>query len=173
MEIRITLADNAVEAFAQAVEKLGSGNARIAMSRALNHEGKKGFTQVKRVLVKQTGITYGAIGKAVTDRNSNPGSLTYRIVADGHETNLALFGAKPGKRGVSAAPWGKRRVFKHTFMLKGLVFKRERISRLPIKGVYGPNIAREIIKNETAAAFRAGSSAIADAVAHEVGRMMP
>ena len=36
------------------------GKARTALSRALNHEGDKGRTQVKRALVKQTGIKYGA-----------------------------------------------------------------------------------------------------------------
>jgi hypothetical protein len=36
---------------------LGEGQARTALSRALNHEGNKGRTQVKRALVKQTGIS--------------------------------------------------------------------------------------------------------------------
>jgi hypothetical protein len=45
-----------------------------------------------------------------------------------------------------------------------LVFKRLGKARLPIKGVYGPNIARELVKDESAAAFRKGSAAIADRV---------
>jgi hypothetical protein len=173
MEVRVSLADDIVARVGGAVARLGSGQARIAMSRALNHEGAKGFTQVKRVLVKQTGIKYGLITKAVTDQKSNPGTLTYQIIAHGNETNIALFGAVERKKGVSAAPWATRRIFPHTFFAGGKVFRRLGKARLPIKGVYGPNIAREIVKNESAAAFKLGTSRIADAVVHEVGRLMP
>jgi hypothetical protein len=92
-------------------------------------------------------------------------------VRKGEETNIALFGARQGKRGVSAAPWGRRRVFKSTFMIGrygGNVFRRRGPQRLPLKGVYGPNIARELLKDETRAAFEAMLPGIADRVGHEL-----
>lgn len=175
MEITVDLHDEVLKRFGNQLAALGQDQARVVMSRALNHEGDKGRTQVKRVLVKQTGIKYGEINKAIRTIGSTPATLTYRIVARGDETNISLFGASQGKRGVSAAPWGKRHVFKSTFIVarfSGKVFKRTSSKRFPIKQVYGPNIARELVKDESAAAFKAGSSLIADRVAHEIARVL-
>lgn len=176
MEIRVSLQDEILTRFGNQLGALGEGEARAVMARSLNHEGDKGRTQVKRVLVKQTGIKYGQINKAIRTIPATAATLTYRIVASGDETNISLFGASQGKRGVSAAPWGQRRVFKSTFIVgkfSGKVFKRTGKKRFPIKQVYGPNIARELVKGETAAAFKAGASGIADRVAHELSRIMP
>jgi hypothetical protein len=52
--------------YGNALAALGEGQARTALSQALNHEGDKGRTQVKRALVKQTGIKYGAIDRAAS-----------------------------------------------------------------------------------------------------------
>ena len=124
----------------------------------LNHEGDKGRTQVKRALVKQTGIKYGAIDKAMATIHSTPATLTYRLKARGEETNIAWFGGVQRGKGVSAAPWNKRRIFAHSFIVPrfGRAFLRRSMQRLPIRGVYGPNIARELVKDSSAAAWHAG-----------------
>ena len=62
------------------------------MSRALNHEGDKGRTNVKRAFDKQTGIKYGAIDKAMATIRSTPATLTYQLKASSEETNIAWFG---------------------------------------------------------------------------------
>ena len=176
MEIRISLQDDVLKRFGNQLLAMGNGNARIVMSRALNHEGDKGRTQVKRALAAQTGIKYGQIDKAMRTIHSSPATLTYKLIARGDETNLSLFGARQGKRGVSAAPWGQRRTFGSTFIVAkygGKVFKRTGAKRFPIKPLYGPNIARELVKGSTADAFRAGASNIAARVSHEIARMMP
>lgn len=175
MEIRVDLLDSVLVRFGNQLRALGDSEARAVMSRSLNHEGDKGRTQVKRVLVKQTGIKYGQINKAVKTIYSTPGTLTYTLEARGDETNLNLFGARHGKRGVSAAPWATRRVFKSSFMVgkySGKVFKRVGASRFPIRPLFGPNIAREIVKDQSKAAFEAGSANIAERVAHELSRSL-
>ena len=58
MQLIIAPRDQVLARFGNALAALGEGQARIAMSRALNHEGDKGRTQVKRALVKQTWIKY-------------------------------------------------------------------------------------------------------------------
>lgn len=176
MQITISKADEVLTRFGNQLAALGDGKARIVMSRALNHEGDKGRTQVKRALVKQTGIKYGLINQAVKTIYSSPETLVYTLEARGDETNLNLFGARQGKKGVSAAPWAQRRVFKSTFMVGrygGKVFRRVGKARFPIKPLYGPNLAREIVKDETAETFRRGAASIADRVAHEIARELP
>jgi hypothetical protein len=51
--------------FGNQLSALGNGQARIAMSRALNHEGDKGRTQVKRALAKQMAAIVARIGHEI------------------------------------------------------------------------------------------------------------
>jgi len=65
-----TAEDQVLARYGNVLAALGEGQARKALSRALNHEGDKGRTQIKRALAKQTGIKYGAVDKAMaTVRN--------------------------------------------------------------------------------------------------------
>ena len=63
MQPIISARDQVLARYGNALAVLGEGQARTALSRALNHEGDKGRTQVKRALVKQTGIKYGAVNR--------------------------------------------------------------------------------------------------------------
>jgi hypothetical protein len=178
MEVRINLRDQVLARFGNQLGALGDGLARTVMARALNHSGDKGRTQVKRALVRQTGIKYGMINSAMKTIRASASTLTYTLEAKGDETNISLFGARQGKAGVIASPWGKRQTFESTFMIGaygGRTYKRTSKygNRFPIKPVYGPNIAREMLKDETAATFKAGNVGLADRIAHEIARVLP
>ena len=84
------------------------------MSRALNHEGDKGRTQVKRALVKQTGIKYGAVDKAMATIRATPATLTYTLKARGDETSESfLWGDRSTGRseeGARSLYWSARPV---------------------------------------------------------------
>ena len=103
------------------------------LTRALNHEVDKGRTQIKRTLVKQTGIKYGAVDKAMATVRATPATLTYTLGARGDETNIAWFGGVQRRKGVSAAPWNKRRIFARSFIVPrfGRAFIRTSKKRLP------------------------------------------
>ena len=175
MQLIINAKDQALAKYGNQLAALGNGQARIAMSRALNHEGGKGRTQVKRALVKQTGIKYGAVDKAIATIRATPATLTYRLKARGSETNIAWFGGAQRQKGVSAAPWNKRRIFAHSFIVPrfGRAFVRTSKKRLPIRWLYGPNLARELVKDTSAAAWQAGVANIVARIGHEIARMLP
>lgn len=175
MQLIINARDQVLARYGNQLAALGDGQARTAMSRALNHEGDKGRTQVKRALVKQTGIKYGSIDKAMATIRSTPATLTYQIKARGEETNIAWFGGKQRGKGVSAAPWKKRRIFKHAFIVPrfGRAFIRTSKKRLPIRWLYGPNLGRELVKDYSAAAWHSGVLSIVARVGHEIGRLLP
>jgi hypothetical protein len=175
MQLIISARDQVLARYGNQLSALGEGQARTALSRALNHEGDKGRTQVKRTLVKQTGIKYGAINKAVATVRSTPATLTYTLKARGDETNIAWFGGVQRRKGVSAAPWNKRRIFARSFIVPrfGRAFIRTSKSRLPIRPLYGPNLARELVKDSSAAAWQSGVVNIVARVGHEIGRMLP
>lgn len=172
MQISIDKRDEVLKRFGNQLGALGDGKAATVMARALNHEGDKGRTQVKRVLVKQTGIRYGEIDSAVRTIPATPARLAYTIQGRGVETNVAMFGGVQRKSGVSAAPWNIRRIFAHAFLMRGHLraFIRKGKARLPIRPLFGPNLGRELVKGPSKAAFEAGSAAIADRVGHEIAR---
>jgi hypothetical protein len=175
MHLIITARDQVLAKYGNALAALGEGQARKALSRALNHEGDKGRTQVKRALVKQTGIKYGAVDKAMAPIRATPATLTYTLKARGDETNIAWFGGVQRRKGVSAAPWNKRRIFVRSFIVPrfGRAFIRTSKNRLPIRPLYGPNLARELVKDSSVAAWQSGVAHIVARVGHEIGRMLP
>lgn len=175
MQLIITAQDQVLARYGNALAALGEGQARTALSRALNHEGDKGRTKIKRALVKQTGIKYGAVNKAVATIRAKPATLTYTLKARGDETNIAWFGGVQRRKGVSAAPWRKRRIFRHSFIVPrfGRAFIRTSKKRLPIRPLYGPNLARELVKDSSANAWQGGVVNIVARVGHEISRMLP
>lgn len=148
-----------------------------ALSRALNHTGDKARTQVARSLAKQVGLSYGAVKDAMQSSRATPGKLTYELSAKGGAISLKEFGARQTKHGVSAAPWGARRVFPHTFIVDkigGHVFRRVGAPRLPIKKLWGPRLPSELMKGEAAAAFKMiAERDLGDRISYEIARIMP
>jgi hypothetical protein len=175
MQLVINAKDQVLARYGNRLAALGDGQARRVMSRALNHEGDKGRTQVKRALVRQTGIKYGAVDKAMATIRATPATLTYRLKARGNETNIVWFGGAQRQKGVSAAPWNKRRIFAHSFIVPkfGRAFIRTSKKRLPIRWVYGPNLARELVKDTSAVAWQSGVANIVARIGHEIARMLP
>jgi len=157
--IRVDVDGDGLTLFGAALAALGDeAKARKAASRALNKTSARAYTQVKRSLAKQAGVPQAKVIKyGRLERIPASGtSLSTRIVSSGGYMPLKHFGARPIRRGVSASPWGKRRLFASTFMvntLGGQVFKRLPGQRNRIKKLWGPAIPRELIQGETAAAF--------------------
>lgn len=183
MQVRISAADEVMTRFGNQLGALGEGQAPRLMAMALNKEGDKGRTRVRRALMQQTGIRSHQISKAVKTVRAGPGRLQYAIEAKAGETNISMFGLKVkwhegsamGQirklQTVSSAPWNVRRAFPGTFSIPkfgGRVFKREGAGRFPLKPVYGPNLAREIVKAQTKTEFET----IGPKVATEVGRLL-
>jgi Prophage minor tail protein Z (GPZ) len=151
--------------------------APIAIARALNWTGNKARTQVARTLARDTGVGYGVIRNALRTTPASPAKLTYEIGVSGAHIPLAEFHARQTRRGVSAAPWGQRRVFPHTFIVEqlgGQVFKREGRARLPIRKLWGPSLPIELVRGASPAAFEKSAAAdLPQRLAHELGRLFP
>ena len=89
MQLIIAARDKVLARYGNALAALGEGQARTALSRALSHKGDEGRTQVKRALVQQAGIKYGAVNKAIATVRATPATVTYALKARGDETNIA------------------------------------------------------------------------------------
>lgn len=147
-----------------------------AVARALNRTSPETRTAMARALVKQTGLRYGAIRRALVITRASTAFLATMITARGSYLPLKLFGARQTKRGVSAAPWGKRRVFPHTFIIPaygGNVYVRQTRRRFPIEKLLGPAIPVEFVKDRSAEAFYLTAPVtLAKRLDHELARLL-
>jgi hypothetical protein len=118
MSLQIRWQDvESLQRFDNAIKALGSKKMGQAANRAVNRAGDMARTQVRQKLTRQTGLKRPTIVKAVKGfRGSTPQTLVYRMSAHGGDVSLKYFGARETKAGVSAAPFGNRKVFASTFM---------------------------------------------------------
>jgi hypothetical protein len=154
-ELKVSIDTRGFQKLVSVLERAGH-NIKPALRRAINHTGDKARTQIGRVLVKQTGLKYGKVRQALHTAPASNAMLVYRIIAHGSYMSLKEFGPRQTKRGVSAAPWGKRHLFPHAFIapsLGGHVFVRKGKERFPIHKLFGPAIPAEMVKAESKAAF--------------------
>ncbi len=157
------------------VQKVGQGDAAVAFSRALNHEGRKSFTVVKRTLRKQTDIPPGIIAAAMQFKSSTRKNLQTIIQGRGSELPLRFFKPRQFKYGVRAKVWGKLQTYKSNFIvasLSGNVFHRTSKKRFPIQRTFGPSVPKEMVKDATLRAFEASGNSVMDRAMHELARIL-
>jgi len=132
-----------------------------AATRALNRTGDHANTLTVRDLARVTGLKQKDVRAALSRLRANFSNLTYRLRAIGRALNLIRFGARQTKKGVSAAAWGVRKIYRGTFIANQgrTVFVREGQERLPIRPVHGPSLPREFGRAEFLANLRAAVNA--------------
>jgi hypothetical protein len=157
------------------VQEVGEGAAALAFSRALNHEGRKSFTAVKRSLRKQTDIPPSLIAAAMQFKSSNRKHLRTIISGSGNELPLRLFKPSQFSYGVRAKVWGKHQTYRSAFIVAkygGNVFHRTSKKRFPIQRLFGPSIPKEMVKDETLETFEQSGNAVMDRAMHELSRIL-
>jgi hypothetical protein len=138
------------------VYQAGPTRIQQIISRVLNHVGGTARTKVKSTLAKQMGLPAGTVDARLITKRAYPGNQTFEITAVGRPIPLADFDARQTRRGVSARPWGARRMFPGTFIvssLGGQVFRRTGRARLPIVKLWGPSIPREMLRDQVPKVF--------------------
>lgn len=144
--------------FENAVRLVGEEKATRAFNRALNSEGDKVRTQVRRSLRKQTGAKQDLINRLTKSFRSSFSGLTYTIQAQGDHVGLSHFNPRQFSYGVRAKPWGRSQRFEKAFLITSLhdnVFVREGRARFPIRKMFGPSIPKEMMRDATRDGFEA------------------
>ncbi|MBD8556894.1 phage tail protein [Rhizobium sp. CFBP 8762] len=217
MKLEISWQDaSGIERLSNALGVLDSHKKHLALQRAVNHTGAKAKTQVIRALAKQTGLkseviraavkvnkAWGAsadpeqFARSLASKNRAPGaqSLHYSLTTRGGDISLKHFKARETLRGVTASPFGERKLFPGTF-IKGGRFPN-RVTASGLNGhVYEPEsnaktgkstwrrpvsfydsgviIPVEMLKGATADAFTSVVNRhLANRVNHEINRLCP
>lgn len=137
------------------VKRIGTTVPR-AVREGLNEGGDKVRTDVRQQMVAQSGLKYGLVRKA-TFATKAGADLRYVITASDRPARITdVKGLRGSRKGVSALSWNVPHQFKRSFVLRwhGVRY----LARLPgsrgkLRGLLGPNPAKELIKPEMIAVF--------------------
>ena len=156
MQVRFLEPDDVRVRFEAACTRLGGGEARRIFSMALNKEGRKSFTQLRRALAQQSSIPRGAVNAATRFRSATRAELSTIASGSGRHLPLSFFGAKQFSYGVRAKIWGRAQTFPSAFVVArygGGVFKRTGAKRFPIEQLWGPAVPVEMLRDQAYAAW--------------------
>lgn len=119
-------------------------------------------TDIRRALGRVMGVKYGIMTKVVTSHTAKSGASFVMYVRSPYDAKIygptlpiTLFGVSGGKGGVTASPWGRSRTFKRSFVAtksansSSIMPFRARLGhdRKPVRRIYGPNPAKEMLKD--------------------------
>lgn len=172
--------------FDNGIKAIGDDGRKV-MQRAVARVGDMARTQVYRALTKQTGLKRKVIVRALKIKRPSWTDPSYTITARGGNISLKYFSARETRAGVSAAPFGQRKIFAHTFIkggrfpnrsgdvFNGHVMMRVGSGRFPVEkqksGVYIPS---EMVSGATADVFLSTvREKLPQRVEHELGRLLP
>jgi hypothetical protein len=127
-----------------------------ATAAALNKIGVTARTEAAREIARATGLKVSEVKNRVPLIRATKTRLIAILSALPFAPNLARFKARQTKQGVSAHAWGRRKIYRGTFLAnKGrTVFRRMGKRRLPIAPVHGPSVPRTFMAAKTQAAIR-------------------
>jgi hypothetical protein len=168
MFLQLTAQDIAdLKRFENMLTVLGSHKVNLVEVRAIKHTGDKALTAVVQLLSARLGLTQKNI-RHMLGKPYYPSFADKRYVirSKGGDVPLRMFKARETRKGVSAAPFGERKVFEGSFIKGGIfparkqlsmggnVFEREGSARLGIAKVEsGVILPVEIMTNETTQVF--------------------
>ncbi len=156
MRVVLLEADDVRIRFEAACHRLGEGEARRAFSMALNKEGRKSFTQMRRTLSRQSSIPRGTVNAAMRFKGATRATLTTTTSGSGRHLPLSVFGARQFSYGVRAKVWGRAQTYRSAFLINRFgngVFKRKGKARFPIEQLWGPAVPVEMLRDEAHTAW--------------------
>jgi len=164
-----------IAAYKAGLGELTDGAIYKGIAQAANAAGAKSKTQTVRSIAKATGLKAKDVRPKVklvkASTSANRKSLEVKIETRGRRIRLIKFSAQEKTRkrqgrvvarlGVKAKPWNRPQVFQDAFIAPvrygrgdqagstdGVFVRYMGATRLPIKQLYGPGIAREAERNE-------------------------
>lgn len=121
-----------------------------AAARALNKTATTVRSDAVKLIAKRMGLKQKDVRDGTDVKKARANRLEAQITFRGRAFNLIRFKARQTAKGVSAAPFGRRRIYRSSFIatMPGggtIVARRVRrggglVGRLPIQALFGPSI---------------------------------
>ncbi len=177
--------DGGMKVYQRKLERLASGFPMV-MPRIINQVGDRAKTQVTRSLTKQTGLKRATIVKAIgSPKRAHAGDLTYEMTTKGGNIRLKYFEPRETAKGVTAKPFGQRKLFVRHFLNAGWAPNRVemkkwdgQVKRAVMGGKYavtarsGVFIPTEMVTGETAAAFERSTPLLKQRVDQAIAKLL-
>lgn len=169
--------DNTRHAYEMALRIAGSQRTNLAFARAMNRGVTTTRKQISRALARQSSIKSPIVNERVKLKKATANNLQTVFYGHGSGIRLDKFTASRFKAGVKATIWAQKRLvpasepsrgFKH----KGRFLMRTTKARLPIKGLFGPSIGKELPKDQSLEAFNAATPQVAERAMHELKQIL-
>jgi hypothetical protein len=130
---------------------------RQAAVRALNRTAQQVQTASVKAIARETGLKQKDVRVAMRRLRAKPSNLVATVIATGKAVNLIRFTRQTRRAarragGVIANAWGRKRLYRGTFIGNAgrTVFARTSKARLPIEPKYGPSVPRELAREYVA-----------------------
>lgn len=134
---------------------LRSGPGAKAVSMAINRGVDRVFTRLKRFIVGWTGLSATTVAAGMRKRRAWPSHLQGAVVIQARHHKIdSVFNAAwggPSTAGGTHDAWNNPQLAKGSFMVKGVLKTRTTAARFPIKSLWGPNPAREVMRHRAQA----------------------
>jgi hypothetical protein len=149
MFIKFDVSD--IAELAEQFSQLSHGGFQAATARALNRSADSVATAVSRQLAEESGLGVRAVRQDVDVVDyADSFDLSAEIAVPGEYHLLGEFDPHETQRGISARPWGQRRLFSGSFELpEGTVVVRQGPERLPLRPLFGPSLAVELERGKS------------------------
>ena len=184
MRLVLTIQGRALVDFADRLNGLAGGRARVELAQALDQAGSAIRQKTVVAETGQTGLKGAIIDRAQREVGATADRLVYTITSRGGDVRMKFFGAQETGRGVSAHPWGTTIETPGAFIRagwgtrvslpwRGEVKQRVGRSRLPLRTIKsGLFIPTEMTTGKTAAEFQTGAAAAASVVISRLGALL-
>jgi hypothetical protein len=140
----VTIADMAVKLGGDAIQQA----ARLGLNEHTREQRRQSIVRVSAF----TGVPQGYVSGKTTVRPAAGGAvMESAVVTKAQPMNIAKFGAASWTRampGAQATGWNKRQTFKGSFIRNGVVLIRTSGKRNPVRGIYGPSLANELVRRD-------------------------
>ena len=152
MVVKLTVDAKRLDTLTALMSGIGDGRIQHAAALGLNeHAGEQRRQSVVRVS-SFTGIPVGYVGGKTRVRPAAPAPvMDARVVTRDAAFNIAKFGGASWNRSMSGAQatgWNVRRIYPGSFMAKGKVLRRKGEARYPLKAIWGPVLANELVRRD-------------------------
>lgn len=115
-----------------------------AVARAINRSLTGLRAQASREVAKGMGLRVRDVKKRmVITQKARARRRVGRLRGRGRPLNLMKFAGRKVRRGVSAKPWGKRRIFKDGIISRGNAYIRSSDPGRAVRPMWGPGVARQ------------------------------
>ncbi|SFO45487.1 hypothetical protein SAMN04488056_106135 [Cohaesibacter marisflavi] len=145
------------------IQTMGNKSPRMLQA-TVRQAGRRAMTPWRQATAKQAGVKARKIQRSTKTKSyASAGEFIYEIRVRAEWSYLTEFSPAQTDEGIEASPWGSRQIFAGSFF--GTVeagksdkshlgvFIRQTEDRLPIRQLYGPNVAIEGARGKAADTF--------------------